>query len=128
MLGDYANAISILEQAKDMAAQYAGTNSVVYAMTLQNLSVYYGNLYEYDKCIEITSTVLGIFESIYGMNSKEYGAAIHNMGIFNMYKNDYQTAALCYMESIKIHEALPDDNRQFISMSYGSLGQALCHL
>ena len=128
MLGDYASAISILEQARDMAAQYAGTNSVVYAMTLQNLTVYYGNLYEYDKCIEMTRNVADIFESIYGKKSKEYGAAIHNLGIFNMYRNDYQTAALCYMESIKIHEALLDDNRKFISMSYGSLGQALCHL
>lgn len=128
MNGDYASAISVLEQAKELAVAYSGTNSVVYAMALQNLSVYYGNLYEYDKCIDITMQVAKIFENIYGRNSEEYGATIHNLGIFHMYKNDYQTAAACYRESIRIHEALPDDNRKFISMSYGSLGQALFHL
>ena len=128
MNGDYASAISVLEQAKDLAAAYSGTNSVVYAMALQNMTVYYGNLYEYDKCIDITMQVAMIFEKIYGRNSEEYGSTIHNLGIFHMYKNDYQTAAACYKESIRIHEALPGDNRKFISMSYGSLGQALFHL
>ena len=128
MNGDYASAISVLEQAKDLAAAYSGTNSVVYAMALQNMTVYYGNLYEYDKCIDITMQVAMIFEKIYGRNSEEYGSTIHNLGIFHMYKNDYQTAAACHKESIRIHEALPGDNRKFISMSYGSLGQVLFHL
>ena len=123
--GNQVKGIRVLEDALKLAEEHSGKLSHLYATTLQNMTIYYGNLQEQDRCIAITKEIANIYETLLGKDSANYGGAIYNIGVFNMLKANYGESIIYCNEAKTILENAQGDNRLMLSNLYSTLG--FCH-
>lgn len=107
LMKDYTRALQLYTEASNIYSRLEGKRSFHYAAVLNNLSLVYLDLQDYEKALAYTEKALSIIRILPGHDEEE-AVSLINRGTANWYLHHEEAAIADAEKALSIYEKLPE--------------------
>lgn len=118
-MGNYDEAISLLDEAKKSIEDIYGKNNISYIMTITNIIYYYASIGDYTNVIKESIESIEVSNQTYGTDINQWTSLIkNNLSFAYMNIGDYDNAKMIALSCAEIMKNLYGETYEKLSMPY----------
>lgn len=121
-MGDYDQALSLYDQAKDIIKNWLGSEHPNYALSLEYLGLLHLKMGNYSAALPFFLQCKNLKANLYGDKSYDYAFALNNLALFHTTLGNYEKALPLYLQANEIMEKEKIKEPASYALSLGNLG------